>query len=119
VGSHTQWIVFQWKQDGTENKILPYSIKDMDYEPSSQKLWVLSESKGLFALQHGRVVDSISISNQFGEVICRDLCRDDAGNLWIGTASGLFRVHQSAGQLKLTNFWGVLGWVGTKSTPWR
>lgn len=95
--------------DGSENKVLPYSIKDMDYEPSSQKLWVLSESKGLFALQDGRVVDSISISNQFGEVICRDLCRDDAGNLWIGTASGLFRVHQSAGQLNLTNFWGVLG----------
>ena len=92
-----------------ERRVLPYSIKDMDFDAQRQILWVLSEAKGLFAIHEGQLVDSISIRNQFGEVICRDLCRDDAGNLWVGTASGLFRVHGEPGRLKLTNFWGVLG----------
>ena len=107
VGTHNGLFVIDTA--GGEQKILPYSIKDMDFDADRQALWVLSESKGLFLIQHGQVVDSISIRNQFGEVICRDLCRDDAGNLWIGTASGLFRVQGEAGNLKLTNFWGVLG----------
>jgi hypothetical protein len=93
----------------TEQKVLPHSIMDLDFDPETQRLWVLSESKGLFVIRHGKVLDSISIRNQFGEVICRDLCRDEVGNLWIGTASGLFRVHGEPGQLQLTNFWGVLG----------
>lgn len=107
VGLHNGLFVIGL--DREEHKILPYSIKDMDFDPEREKLWVLSESKGLFAIQQGKVVDSISIRNQFGAVICRDLCRDDAGDLWIGTASGLFRVHENQGALQLTNFWGVLG----------
>ncbi len=94
---------------GAEKRVLPHSIKDMDFDKVNQKLWVLSESKGLFVIQHGRVTDSISISNQFGAVICRDLCRDAENQLWIGTASGLFRVQGEPGKLQLTNFWGVLG----------
>jgi hypothetical protein len=107
VGTHNGLYVFD--SIGSDQKVLSHSIKDMDFDAVKQKLWVLSESKGLFVIQQGRVVDSIAIRNQFGEVICRDLCRDDAGNLWVGTASGLFRVQGETGNLKLTNFWGVLG----------
>jgi hypothetical protein len=113
-GQGVGWIgttigLFKLDTNMVDQKILPYSIKDLQFDPKRQKLWVLSESKGLFTIVHGHVSDSIMIRNQFGEVICRDLCLDDAGNLWIGTASGLFRVQEQNGQLALTNFWGVLG----------
>jgi len=107
VGTHNGLFVLE--AGGTEKRVLAHSIKDMDFDKVSQKLWVLSESKGLFVIRHGRVTDSISISNQFGPVICRDLCRDAENQLWIGTASGLFRVQGESGKLQLTNFWGVLG----------
>lgn len=107
VGTHSGLFVIA--SDGVEKKVLPYSIKDLDFDKSNQKLWALTESKGLFAIQNGLIVDSISINNQFGPVICRDLCRDDENKLWIGTASGLFRVQGEQGKLQLTNFWGVLG----------
>lgn len=107
VGMHSGLYVVDSAR--TERKVLPHSIKDMDFDPVTQILRVLSESKGLYLIQHGQVIDSISIRNQFGEVICRDLCHDEEGNLWIGTASGLFRVHGEPGKLQLTNFWGVLG----------
>lgn len=92
-----------------EVRALPYSIKDLDFDPLTKTLWVLSESNGVFGLKNGLVVDSIGISNQFGPVICRDLCIDNSGDLWIGTASGLFQVQRAEGKLRLTNFGGVLG----------
>ncbi|MBC7774443.1 MAG: histidine kinase [Phycisphaerae bacterium] len=107
VGTHNGLYVID--SNGTEKRALAYSIQDMEFDKMDKKLWVLCESKGLFAFQNGRATDSISISNQFGEVICRDLCRDVENNLWIGTASGLFRVQGLPGKLQLTNFWGVLG----------
>lgn len=111
---HFTWIgthngLFKIGHDGQEIRVLPYSIKDIEFDPFQQKLWVLSESKGLFALQHGRLADSIGIRNQYGEVICRDLCRDEKGQCWVGTAGGLFRVQENGGKLQLTNFWGALG----------
>ena len=107
VGTHNGLYTFGPKQE--ETRVLAHSIMDMDFDKVNQRLWVLCESKGLFAIENGQVVDSISIRNQFGEVICRDLCRDEAGNIWVGTASGLFRVQGQPGKLTLTNFWGVLG----------
>ncbi|MDX1910059.1 MAG: two-component regulator propeller domain-containing protein [Saprospiraceae bacterium] len=111
---HHTWIgthngLFKIGPDGLEVKVLPYSIKDLEFDFQKQKLWVLSESKGLFSIQQGRPADSIAIRNQYGEVICRDLCRGDDGQYWVGTASGLFCVQEAGGQLHLTNFWGVLG----------
>jgi ligand-binding sensor domain-containing protein len=107
VGTHTGLFVFE--PDSTVKKVLAHSIIDMEFDKTSRQLWVLSESKGLFVIQNGRVVDSISIRNQLGPVSCRDLCRDADNKLWIGTASGLFRVQYEAGKLQLTNFWGALG----------
>ncbi len=108
VGTHNGLYVID-SSGGMEKRVLAHSIQDMDFDRLNKKLWVLSESKGLFAIQDGQVVDSISITNQFGEVICRDLCRDAENKLWIGTAGGLFRVQGAPGNLQLTNFWGVLG----------
>jgi len=107
VGTHNGLYVID--SSGAERRVLTYSIQDMEFDKENKKLWVLCESKGLFAFQNGGAIDSLSIRNQFGEVICRDLCRDVENNLWVGTASGLFRVQDSSGRLQLTNFWGVLG----------
>ncbi len=108
VGTHNGLYLLD--STGAENRVLPHSIQDMEFDPASNKMWILSESKGLFVLQNGQVIDSIAIKNQYGEVICRDLCRDVKNNFWIGTASGLFQVQQgTAGKMQLTNFWGVLG----------
>jgi ligand-binding sensor domain-containing protein len=94
---------------GREAIVLRHSTLDLDFDPQTQTMWVLSESRGVFVVKDGQVVDSIAISNQFGDVICRDICRDESGKLWIGTASGLFRVQYVNGKLELTNFRGVLG----------
>ncbi len=107
VGTHNG--LFRVNADGREEKILPHSIRDLLFNPKNRQLWALCESRGLFVLQQGKIRDSIAIRNQFGEVICRDLCMDDHGKLWVGTASGLFMVQEKNGGLDLTNFWGVLG----------
>ncbi|MFN0215405.1 MAG: two-component regulator propeller domain-containing protein [Saprospiraceae bacterium] len=111
---HSVWVgthngLYAIDSNGAERRVLPYGIQDMDFDEANNQLWVLSESKGLFAIKNGQVIDSISISNQYGEVICRDLCRDAENKIWIGTASGLFRVHGQPGKMQLTNYWGVLG----------
>ena len=95
-------------------QVLPYITRDILFDASRQVLWALSESKGLFAIQNGRVTDSISIANSRGDVICRDLCLDSEGHLWIGSAGGLFEVTGEPGQLHLTNYWGVYGLGGEK-----
>lgn len=107
AGTHNG--LFRIGPDGQEARVLAHSIKDMEFDPVQQKLWVLSESKGLFVMQQGRLVDSISIRNQYGEVICRDLCRDEQGQCWVGTANGLFCVQNIGGGMRLANFRGVLG----------
>ncbi len=111
---NTAWVathngLYTIDLEGNETQLLPHSIRDLDFDPVHQILWVLSESRGLFAIQNGQITDSLSIRNQFGEVICRDICRSDDNVLWLGTASGLFRVQGSPGNLTLTNFRGVLG----------
>ncbi|HLP96519.1 MAG TPA: two-component regulator propeller domain-containing protein [Saprospiraceae bacterium] len=107
VGTHNG--LFRVDSAAREQKILPHSIRDLYFQASTRQLWALSESSGLFLIKDGQIQDSIAIRNQFGEVICRDLCVDDAGKLWIGTASGLFMVQERGGKWELTNFWGVLG----------
>ena len=92
-----------------EKLVLPYGTKDLEYDPGTRTLWVLTESKGLFAIRRGKVVDSIDIANKRGGVICWDLCRDQNNELWIGTAGGLFRVIGRPGKLKVVDYWGVLG----------
>ena len=101
--------------DSTQYKcVLPYVTRDILFDSSRQVLWALSESKGLFAIQNGRVTDSIPIVNSRGGVICRDFCLDSEGNLWIGSAGGLFEVTGEPGRLQLTNYWGVYGLGGEK-----
>jgi len=94
--------------------VLPYVTRDILFDSVRQVLWALSESRGLFAIQNGRVTDSIQIANGREGVICRDLCLDDTGNLWIGSAGGLFEVTGGPGRLQLTNYWGVYGLGGEK-----
>lgn len=101
--------------DSTHYKcVLPYVTRDILFDSTRQVLWALSESKGLFVLQNGRVTDSIPIANSRGGVICRDFCLDTEGSLWIGSAGGLFEVTGEPGQLQLTNYWGVYGLGGEK-----
>ncbi|HOY06447.1 MAG TPA: two-component regulator propeller domain-containing protein [Saprospiraceae bacterium] len=90
-------------------RILPYLTRDILFDPVRNVLWALTESNGLFAVRNGMVVDSTQIANSRGNVICRDLCRDASGNLWIGSSGGLFRVSGDPGQLQLTSYWGVYG----------
>ena len=101
--------LFSFKGVEAEKLILPYGIKDLDFDAKNQTLWVLTESKGLFAIRHGQLIDSIAIANKRGGVICWDLCRDQHNEIWIGTAGGLFRVVGKPGKLKLIDYWGVLG----------
>jgi ligand-binding sensor domain-containing protein len=101
--------LYSFKGKETEKKILPYGIKDLDFDAQTQNLWVLTESKGLFVIRHGQLIDSIAIANKRGGVICWDLCRDQNNEIWIGTAGGLFRVIGKPGKLKLVDYWGVLG----------
>lgn len=107
IGTHSG--LFAIHHGEKEVRVLGYSVLDMLFDTTQNILWVLSESNGLFSVENGRVTDSISIRNQFGEVICRDLCRAEDGTLWIASASGLFRVQGAPGALQLTSFRGVLG----------
>lgn len=101
--------LFSFKGEEAEKQVLPYGTKDLDFDERTQTLWALTESKGLFAIRQGKVVDSITIANQRGSVICWDMCRDENNEIWIGSAGGLFRVIGWPGQLKLIDYWGVLG----------
>lgn len=107
IATHSGLVMMD--SSGREEVVLPYSTLDLEYDDTTHTIWALSESKGLFVVQDGRVTDSIAVRNQFGDVICRDICLDESGKLWIGTASGLFRVQYVDGKLALTNFRGVLG----------
>lgn len=101
--------LFCFQGEEAEKLILPYGTKDLDFDEQTQTLWVLTESKGLFAIRQGKVIDSIAVANQRGSVICWDMCRDENHEIWIGSAGGLFRVMGQPGQLKLIDYWGVLG----------
>ncbi|MCC6459630.1 MAG: histidine kinase [Saprospiraceae bacterium] len=99
---------------GHQEQVLPHVTKDILFDANAGLLWALTESNGLFALRDGRVIDSIGIANNRGSVICRDLCRDDSGRLWIGSAGGLFCVAGAPGHLRLNNYWGVFGLFSEK-----
>lgn len=101
--------LFSFRDEEPEKLILPYGTKDLDFDPQTQTLWALTESKGLFVIRQGKIIDSITIANQRGGVICWDMCRDENNEIWIGSAGGLFRVIGRPGQLKLVDYWGVLG----------
>ena len=90
-------------------RVLPYLTRDILFDPVRNVLWALTESNGLFAVRNGAVIDSTLIVNSRGSVICRDLCRDAAGNLWIGGSGGLFKLSGDPGRLQLTSYWGVYG----------
>lgn len=96
-------------KSGHEIRVLPYVTHDLCVDTEQGILWALTETNGLFALRDGQVIDSIPIVNQNGSVICRDLCRDENGEFWIGSAGGLFRVSGAPGHLQLRNYWGILG----------
>jgi ligand-binding sensor domain-containing protein len=113
-GANRKWLatpngLFSFLREEPEQLVLPYGIKDLDFDAGTGILWALTESKGLFAIRNGKVIDSIAIANKRGGVICGDLCRDKNNEIWIGTAGGLFRVIGKPGKLKLVDYWGVLG----------
>ncbi|MBL7828472.1 MAG: histidine kinase [Saprospiraceae bacterium] len=107
VATHSGLVVVDDK--GSEKWLLSHSIMDMEFDKNLSVCWVLSESKGLYVIQNQTVVDSVLIRDQFGAVICRDLCTDETGSIWIGSASGLFQVQGEIGALRLVNYRGVLG----------
>lgn len=108
LGTSTGLYTYE-PQSGIQTQILPYFVRDMLTDPVSRQLWVLTESNGLFVYQNGKATDSIAVVNYGAGVICRDLCRDEQGRFWIGSAGGLFCVEGQPGNLHIKNYWGVSG----------
>jgi ligand-binding sensor domain-containing protein len=111
---HRMWLLtpsglYRYIDSNQMEITLPHVVKDAIFEPETARLWVLTESKGLFILKNGHAVDSVPIQSRHSSVICRDLARDDQGSFWIGAAGGVFQVRETDGQLVLKDYWGVCG----------
>lgn len=115
----TAWLaaptgLFFYKNGAMSSPVLPHATRDLLFEETTQLLWALTESNGLFLLRNGQPLDSIRIANGQGPVICRSLCADGKGSHWLATASGLFKVEGSAGGLRLLDFTKFHGMGGEK-----
>ncbi len=90
--------------------VMPHNIRELVFDKKANTLWALTESKGLFALRNGQVLDSIGIASAGqSPKICRDFCLDANGYFWVATASGLMKVEGEIGHLKLLDFSNVHG----------
>jgi ligand-binding sensor domain-containing protein len=111
---NTAWLgtpngLFFYKNQMSD-AVLPHNIRDLIFDKKSNTLWALTESKGLFALRNGQVLDSIGIASAGqSPKICRDFCQDAKGSFWVATASGLMKVEGEFGNLKLLDFSNVHG----------
>jgi hypothetical protein len=111
---NTAWLgtpdgLFFYKNQMSD-AVLPHNIRELIFDKKSNTLWALSESKGLFALRNGQVLDSLGIaSNGQSPKICRDFCQDAYGSFWVATASGLMKVEGDVGHLQLHDFSNVHG----------
>ncbi len=61
-------------------------------EDANHVLWVATAGDGLIAWKDGRLITRISRNNGLTSSICRTLYLDK-GNLWVGTNTGLNKVH--------------------------
>ncbi|HTR80465.1 MAG TPA: two-component regulator propeller domain-containing protein [Bacteroidota bacterium] len=93
---------------------------------STGRIWLAAVTGGISVVEHGKIVDSISLGNALANISIRAMRADRDGSMWIGTQAGLF--HYRLGQLThyttsdgLPNNWirtiyqdssGTL-WIGT------
>lgn len=83
--------------DGPEGEPHPVTFEGLPadanvtslFRDRSGALWVGTYGMGLFRVRDGRV-DKYADHNRF--ILC--LWEDDRGDLWVGTAGGLWRVHE-------------------------
>ncbi|OQP57979.1 sensor histidine kinase [Niastella populi] len=61
-------------------------------EDANHVLWVATAGDGLIAWKNGQLIKRISRNNGLTSSICRTLYLDK-GNLWVGTHTGLNKVH--------------------------
>lgn len=112
IGTHNG--LYRIDSSGNETRVLPHSVRDMEFDPERRQLWVLSESRGLFLIRDAQICDSVALNNQNGQTICSDICLDERGEVWIGAVNGIFRVQGQCGNLRMNNFRGLLGSGGEK-----
>lgn len=111
---NTAWLctpngLFFYKNQMSD-AVLSHNMRELIFDKKTNTLWALTESKGLFALRNGRVLDSIGIASAGqSPKICRDFCQDANGSFWVATASGLMKVEGEIGKLKLLDFSNIHG----------
>ncbi|MCC6723050.1 MAG: histidine kinase [Saprospiraceae bacterium] len=116
--SKTTWLassigLFNYKNGKLSKPLLPYPTRDVLFDKTTNLLWALTETNGLYVLRNGVIADSIAITNGQQPAICRGICTDENGTHWLATAKGLYKVDGSPGKLSLINYTNNFG-VGTQ-----
>lgn len=63
-------------------------------------LWIGTEGSGLLRYRDG-IFTRIDQRNGLTDMFVRALAQDAEGNLWVGTNNGIFRLNESAGNIRL------------------
>ncbi|MFA6542174.1 MAG: two-component regulator propeller domain-containing protein [Bacteroidota bacterium] len=89
---HTVWLGGNLLLDSSSrlNKANPLFAAPCMTLDSAGRVWLAPENSNLRIVEHGKIVDSLSLADDFDNSTVRSMITDGDGSIWIGTQKGLF-----------------------------
>ncbi len=87
-----------------QEELFKDKINDIQWDARKEWLWVSTDTKGLYLIDHDTIAAHITTKEGLSSSICNRLYIDSNSNVWVGTANGLNLVRTDAYPFEVFNF---------------